>query len=563
MALALISVIIDYTGITRNFGLSERGLNTMIVFLIISPLTILTLYNKKIFSIYFKYLNYLIPGRMDDGTICETRILIRISLLLSLLCALVSIIDWIGITNSGLDTEGRITAGLFLIFLLGSVFFKYSGKTEWTMSKDQIPDQTINKLFRSNHLPLSVYSTTFVLVGISLFISLKLPGNIITSFILLFQIWLIFILFFQIIFSVFRLNRNLKINVFLATTVFMLGVILIELFLRYGLSTYTTYLEKNGFFSYISSYETKREGQKDPYIERYYVHKPNTNWTINITEFDYELKTNSLGLRNEEISPIKDTNEFRIICLGDSFTEGFGTNEESCWPRTLERELSGKIKNKKINVINAGTAGSDVVFEYMLLTEKLLKFSPDMVITALNTSDISDLTIRGGFERFKSENVVKYKSPPSWEPFYARSFIFRHIIHDFFQLNNLFLPKSENRAEISNSVNIINSTLCRFKELSEKQGFGLVTIIHPYDYQIVGEEESFSILSNSISVIDGLHHYNLYDYFKNDCDLKKENLYEFCWEIDGHYNSKGYDLMAKGIAKYLFESGILITDNQH
>jgi lysophospholipase L1-like esterase len=341
----------------------------------------------------------------------------------------------------------------------------------------------------------------------------------------------------------------------------MLGVLLIELFLRYAISEYTTYLDKNGFFNYISLYETKREGEKDAYLERYYVHKPNSNYTINLTEFDYVLKTNSLGLRNKEIPPIKDTNEFRIMCIGDSFTEGFGTDEAYCWPRILERELSERIMTKKINIINAGTAGSDVVFEYTFLTEKLLKYSPDMVINALNTSDISDLTIRGGFERFKPENVVKYKEAPSWEPLYARSFIFRHIIHDFFQLNELFIPESGAEAEITNSVNIINSTLLQFKDLSEKHGFVFVTILHPYDYQIFKNHDSYAALSNSISAIDGLHYSNLRDYFKNDCGLNNDNLNQFYWKIDKHYNSEGYELMAKGIAKYLFDSGLLTKDH--
>lgn len=562
MALAFFSVLIDYSGITGNSGLSERGLNTLILFLIVFSLTILTLYSKKFFSIYLKSLNYLIYGRWDNETSNETRVLTRISLLLSLLCAMISIVDWVGITTSGLDLEGRIAAGLTLFFLLGSLFFKYSVKTERTLIEDQNPDQTLNNLFRSSPQPLTVYSTAFVLVVLSLFISFKLPGNIITFFLLVFQIWLIFILLFQIIFSVFKMNRNLKFNFFLSTTVFMIGVIVMELFLRYAISAYTTYLEKDGFFNYVSSFETKREGYRDPYIERYYVHRPNSDCTINLTEFDYALKTNSLGLRNDEISERKDTNEFRIICLGDSFTEGFGTDADSTWPRILEKELSKKIKNKKINIINAGTAGSDVVFEYTFLTEKLLKYSPDMVINALNTSDISDIAVRGGFERFKSENVVEYKAAPYWEPLYARSYIFRHLIHDIFQLNELFIPKNVAKDEISNSVNLINSTLCRFKDLSEKQDFVFVTILHPYDNQIFERNDYYSSLANSISVVDGLHYHNMLDYFKNDCGINRDNLYQFYWKIDKHYNSKGYGLMAKGIAKYLFDSGLLITDNQ-
>jgi lysophospholipase L1-like esterase len=560
MVLALFSVIIDYSGITGNPGLSERGLNTLILVLIITPLTILVLYNKKYFAFYFRSINFLISARGDGRANNKTQNLIRVSLLLSLFCALFSIIDWVGITTSGLDMEGRIATGLFFLFLLESLFLKYAGKTDTTVEGNQ--DNSINKLFKFKHLPLFGYSITLVLVVISLFLFIKLAGNIITCFILLIQIWLILILFVQIIFYVFKLNNNLKINIFLSTTVFMLGVLMIELFLRYGISAYTTYLEKDGFFSYISLYETKREGDKNAYIERYYVHKPNSNITINLTEFDYNLITNSLGLRDKEISPIKDTNEFRIICLGDSFTEGFGTDEEHCWPRVLERELIKKIRNKKITIINAGTAGSDVVFGYTFLKEKLLGYSPDMVIDALNTSDISDIIVRGGFERFKSENIVKYKSPPSWEPVYARSYIFRHIIHDFFHFNELFIPENRAEAEKSNSVMIINSTLGRFKDLSGKNGFVFVTVLHPYDFQIVDKDDTYSALSNSISEIEGLHYYNLLDYFKNDCGINNDNRYQFYWKTDKHYNSEGYDLMAKGISKYLSDSGLLIMDDQ-
>jgi len=55
-------------------------------------------------------------------------------------------------------------------------------------------------------------------------------------------------------------------------------------------------------------------------------------------EIDFEVKTNSLGLRNEEIATTRSGNT-RIVCLGDSWTMGWGVNLEQSWPKVMERYL--------------------------------------------------------------------------------------------------------------------------------------------------------------------------------------------------------------------------------
>jgi acyl-CoA thioesterase-1 len=47
---------------------------------------------------------------------------------------------------------------------------------------------------------------------------------------------------------------------------------------------------------------------------------------------------------------------FRILCLGDSLTEGYGLKPEQAWPVLLETEL--KKKNPHVKVINGGISGS-------------------------------------------------------------------------------------------------------------------------------------------------------------------------------------------------------------
>src|SRR5258706_15030760 len=59
--------------------------------------------------------------------------------------------------------------------------------------------------------------------------------------------------------------------------------------------------------------------QEDPDLGTRF--KPDLNLTLKTQEFTMHLVTNSIGLKDREYGP-KKANEFRIVALGDSFTEG-------------------------------------------------------------------------------------------------------------------------------------------------------------------------------------------------------------------------------------------------
>ena len=84
-----------------------------------------------------------------------------------------------------------------------------------------------------------------------------------------------------------------------------------------------------------------------------YVHSPNQElyYEDRHKEFWYKLSCNSLGLRDIEHTIKKEKNEFRILCLGDSFTEGYGVDFEDSWPRQLSRIFEEKGVSTKISVM--------------------------------------------------------------------------------------------------------------------------------------------------------------------------------------------------------------------
>jgi hypothetical protein len=70
---------------------------------------------------------------------------------------------------------------------------------------------------------------------------------------------------------------------------------------------------------------------------------------------------------------------FRILVLGDSFTEGAGVEEEEAYPQVLEKILRRRIA-RAVDVVNAGVGGWDP-FQYAQYFERHgLAFEPDLVL---------------------------------------------------------------------------------------------------------------------------------------------------------------------------------------
>jgi lysophospholipase L1-like esterase len=94
-----------------------------------------------------------------------------------------------------------------------------------------------------------------------------------------------------------------------------------------------------------------------------------------------DIKMNSHGFRDIERNYEKEKDVFRIVVLGDSFTEALQVPLEQTFPYILEEKLNSEI-NKKYEVINLGISGFGTAQEYLTLKHYGLKYQPDFVILA-------------------------------------------------------------------------------------------------------------------------------------------------------------------------------------
>lgn len=109
------------------------------------------------------------------------------------------------------------------------------------------------------------------------------------------------------------------------------------------------------------------------------------------------IKTNSLGLRDTDISTHKD-NEFRILSLGESTTFGLWVKQGETYSSVLEGMLE-ELRGRPLRVINAGFPGYTLFQGYVYLTHRGIDLKPDAVMIYFGHNDflpVANLRKRDG-----------------------------------------------------------------------------------------------------------------------------------------------------------------------
>lgn len=131
-------------------------------------------------------------------------------------------------------------------------------------------------------------------------------------------------------------------------------------------------------------------------FEQQYVHPPDYHEERRALEFSYEFRTNSQGLRYDEIPLAKESpKERRILVLGDSFTEGWGVGQEEAFPLVLERLF--QRPDRTIRFINAGVAATGPEHQMRILFHVGLRYEIDGVLLCVYMNDLRDTTAREDF----------------------------------------------------------------------------------------------------------------------------------------------------------------------
>jgi len=310
-----------------------------------------------------------------------------------------------------------------------------------------------------------------------------------------------------------------------------------------------THSEKN-YQVYVSPY-----GKQPDLIRYYWVDDPFSSKHLKDPEYSFIRHMNSIGYSNVEWMLKKKKDELRILCLGDSFTEGDGAHKDSSYVSFLRRKLNTKYQ-QPITVMNAGKCGSDPFFNYINYRDRLSVFQPDIIVQTISTHDITDdIYLRGGMERFGKDSIVSFTGRPhsNMELLYSISYTSR-IFFRWLEYNELLVrPVTPKQSEI-----IQKSCLRLFKDyyrLVSNNQATLVIVFLPGQQQINDSYPPYFLDLIRETRRIPLHTIDLLPYYH----ALAHEPFNFYWVNNAHHNAKGYEMMADGIFESLEKQGLLIS----
>lgn len=292
------------------------------------------------------------------------------------------------------------------------------------------------------------------------------------------------------------------------------------------LGTYRTHVEASGA-EFFSAYETFG-------FKHNWTRPPDTVRAVNYQEFSYTFNTNSIGLRDIEHTIEKPDSVKRIVLLGDSFIESFGSPDDSTITVLLQQYLNVDTSLRyHYQVLNGGVAGSDLYFGYQLLKTQLLKYKPDVVVLNLNGTDVNDYMVRGTFDRYADDGTIHFRESPVNIPLYRSSHVYRFWVHYIGgrTVDTFLTPEEEDlyRADFASDAEILLDSM---QQLALASNFKFYWIKQPLPDDIKAGH-----LPGSITAIDRPNGIDLYGPVSAHVNNTTDLVY---WPIDGHFTPKGY-----------------------
>lgn len=266
-------------------------------------------------------------------------------------------------------------------------------------------------------------------------------------------------------------------------------------------------------------------------------------------EFSFEYLANSEGVIDREFALEAPAGRRRVLVLGDSFAQGAGAPMGQSWPATTEARL--REAGLDVEVFNAGVSGSDPCFEYQLLRERLLRYRPDLVVVALNESDLPDFIWWGGLERFRPDGTTRGRPAPPGFTLFRYSHAARAVFYWVLGMDRMTLAFGPARPACRRAQVAIVETCEAIDRLRAEHPFRLLVLVHPMPVgaklEAAGYGDDFveHLRGRGIATHDVTP-----ELARELADLDPE---AYAWPDDGHFKAPGYAALGRVVARLLLE----------
>jgi lysophospholipase L1-like esterase len=296
----------------------------------------------------------------------------------------------------------------------------------------------------------------------------------------------------------------------------------------------------------------------------------------------YTLNTNSLGFKDRARREVPlDSENYRLLILGDSFTEAVGITYEDTWAGLVEEQLA--VEN--VEVLNAGVVSySPKLYYYKalyLIEEVGLKFDELMVF--VDMSDVPDELLYNGFvpENVRPDDAWtgRFEQSPSPLGFWDHSLVVRSIKrnlgHDPWRATRFTDPETGESIDFTDKrdewaynpwlqrrwghVGIASCEyyMERLQQLCDEHGIRLTLGIYPWPEAIASgqRDDLYRRTWVEFAQTHGLELIDLYDTMIPEDAAARQALTETVFiPGDVHYNREGQKLWAQAVLDYWHNS---------
>lgn len=225
-----------------------------------------------------------------------------------------------------------------------------------------------------------------------------------------------------------------------------------------------------------------------------YSLKPDKETHLKYNNYDYIVKTNSLGFNGPEVMlSKKDTDEIRVFIIGDAFTMPEGMEYQEAYPELLQAQLSENYPHRKIRVFNGGVTGYGPNEMYGQLKKHIDTLKPDIFINQLFINEFQEINLDAK-ARLHSLSFTKL---PLREEWFSGSQIPRQaslklhkLLHDkiyndytYYKSLAYYYDKHSDLYS-SKTINKLRNYLQKIKALCEKNNCKLVMLYAPGQLEI-------------------------------------------------------------------------------
>jgi lysophospholipase L1-like esterase len=280
--------------------------------------------------------------------------------------------------------------------------------------------------------------------------------------------------------------------------------------------------------------------------------------------YEYLIKLNELGFRDSEISE-KQTQEYRILAVGDSHIYGQGLHDNELMTTLLEQELRKNSSSCQFNVINMGVRAYSTNNEKAMLEKVGFGLDPDLIILFFYINDFIPVNIANRYNKFAEMDwyTFDFSDKPTdrlvdkWKLIQIlRNSAFLMWVYDTYRgwtnrssyIDKMMLGELDSR--IRKNIKNTIETLEEIRLLTEEHGARLIIAVIPVAAQITNAfpDQIYQSKLKQYAMNAGLDFVDLLPDLRSHHSQFQDSL---VIPFDGHYNSNGHRVMAMSIFDHL------------